>query len=79
MLSDSAGVVRHTVISESNLCNKEIRVALESCISIIPSADMEKSLRLWVGGLGFRVDSEIREGAFSWRKGSASHLKGVTP
>jgi len=36
-------------------------MALESCIPVIPSADLEKSLRLWVDGLGFRVDSEMRE------------------
>ncbi len=37
-------------------------MALESCIPIIPSADLEKSLRLWVDGLGFHMDSEMREG-----------------
>lgn len=33
---------------------------LESCIPVIPSKDIEKSLRLWVDGLGFAKDSEMR-------------------
>ena len=32
-----------------------------SCIPIIPSADLPKSLRFWVEGLGFEVESEMRE------------------
>ena len=35
---------------------------VESCIPMIPSANLEKSLRLWVDGLGFSVSSEMREG-----------------
>ena len=35
---------------------------VESCIPVIPSADMEKSLRFWVDGLGFAASSEMREG-----------------
>ncbi len=36
----------------------------ESCIPIIPSKQIEKSLRFWVDGLGFKVDSdsEMRSG-----------------
>ncbi|HYL93278.1 MAG TPA: VOC family protein [Alphaproteobacteria bacterium] len=34
---------------------------VESCIPIIPSADLEKSLRLWVDGLGFSTSSEMRK------------------
>jgi hypothetical protein len=34
---------------------------VESCIPIIPSADLERSLRLWVDGLGFSTDSAIRK------------------
>ncbi len=33
---------------------------LKSCIPVIPSADLEKSLRFWVNGLGLTVDSEMR-------------------
>jgi catechol 2,3-dioxygenase-like lactoylglutathione lyase family enzyme len=32
-------------------------VPVESCIPVIPSADLEKSLRFWVDGLGFEVSS----------------------
>jgi len=32
-----------------------------SCIPIIPSANLEKSLRLWVEGLGFSMSSEMRQ------------------
>jgi|SRR5579884_2234570 len=34
---------------------------VESCIPIIPSKDLEKSLRLWVDGLGFSTSSEMRK------------------
>ena len=34
---------------------------VESYIPVIPSADLEKSLRLWVNGLGFEMDTEMRE------------------
>jgi catechol 2,3-dioxygenase-like lactoylglutathione lyase family enzyme len=36
--------------------------SVRSCIPIIPSADLVKSLRFWVEGLGFEVESEMREG-----------------
>jgi uncharacterized glyoxalase superfamily protein PhnB len=35
---------------------------VQSCIPVIPSADLKKSLRLWVEGLGFSVSSEMRAG-----------------
>ena len=35
-------------------------MTLKSCIPVIPSADLDKSLRFWVEGLGFRVESEMR-------------------
>ena len=34
---------------------------VESCIPVISSADLEKSLRFWVDGLGLRVDREMRQ------------------
>ena len=34
---------------------------VEFCVPVIPSADLEKSLRLWVDGLEFSVSSEMRE------------------
>jgi len=36
--------------------------SVRSCIPIVPSADLVKSLRFWVEGLGFEVESETREG-----------------
>lgn len=36
-------------------------MAMESCIPIIPSKDIERSLRFWRGGLGFKVDREMHE------------------
>ena len=34
---------------------------VESCIPIIPSADIEKSLRFWVDGLGLTMDRAMRK------------------
>jgi hypothetical protein len=36
-------------------------MSVEYCIPVIPSADLEKSLRLWVEGLGFSISSEMRK------------------
>lgn len=36
-------------------------MSVESCIPVIPSIDLEKSLRLWVDGLGFSMSSEMRK------------------
>jgi uncharacterized glyoxalase superfamily protein PhnB len=36
-------------------------MSIESCIPIIPSANLEKSLRLWVDGLGFSMSGEMRK------------------
>jgi hypothetical protein len=33
---------------------------VESCIPVIPSADLEKSLRFWVKGVGLTMDREMR-------------------
>ena len=33
---------------------------VESCTPVVPSADLEKSLRFWVEGLGLTVDREMR-------------------
>lgn len=35
-------------------------MTIKSCIPIIPSADLEKSLRFWVEGLGLTIDREMR-------------------
>lgn len=36
-------------------------MAILSCMPVIPSADLERSLRFWVDGLGLSVDSPIRQ------------------
>jgi uncharacterized glyoxalase superfamily protein PhnB len=36
-------------------------VPAEACIPVIPSANLEKSLRFWVDGLGFAMSSEMRK------------------
>lgn len=35
-------------------------MTVESCIPVIPSADLEKSLRFWVDGLGLTMDRPMR-------------------
>ena len=37
-------------------------MSLKYCVPVIPSKDLEKSLRLWVEGLGFSMSSEMRNG-----------------
>jgi lactoylglutathione lyase len=34
---------------------------VKSCIPVIPSADLEKSLRFWVEGLGLTMDRAMRQ------------------
>lgn len=36
-------------------------MSVESCIPIVPSTDLEKSLRLWFDGLGFSRSREMKE------------------
>jgi hypothetical protein len=40
---------------------KGIVMPVKYCIPVIPSADLEKSVRLWVDGLGFSTSSELRK------------------
>jgi len=35
-------------------------MSVESCMPVIPSADIEKSLRFWVEGLGLTMDRAMR-------------------
>ena len=37
-------------------------MSVESCIPVIPSANLQKSLRFWIDGLGFSMSSEMRDG-----------------
>ena len=34
---------------------------VESCLPVVPSADLEKSLRFWVEGLGLTMDRPMRD------------------
>ena len=36
-------------------------MSVESCIPVIPSADLDITLRLWVDGLEFSMSSEMRK------------------
>ncbi|HET6256022.1 MAG TPA: VOC family protein [Puia sp.] len=36
-------------------------MTVRSCIPVIPSADLEKSLRFWVQGLGLTMDRPMRQ------------------
>jgi hypothetical protein len=36
---------------------------VESCIPIVPSADLERSLRFWVEGLGLSMDRPMHHGS----------------
>jgi catechol 2,3-dioxygenase-like lactoylglutathione lyase family enzyme len=36
-------------------------MTMKYCIPVIPSSDLEKSLRFWVEGLGLTVDQEMRQ------------------
>ena len=37
-----------------------MHMTVKSCIPVIPSADLGKSLRFWVEGLGLTMDREMR-------------------
>ena len=41
--------------------SKESAMKIDSCIPVIPCSNLEKSLRFWVDGLGFKMDSEMRK------------------
>jgi hypothetical protein len=36
-------------------------MTIKSCIPVIPSADLDKSLRFWIEGLGLTMDQEMRK------------------
>jgi hypothetical protein len=40
---------------------KEASMHVASCIPVIPSTDLEKSLRFWVEGLGLTMDRAMRQ------------------
>src|SRR6267154_916700 len=40
---------------------QEASVYVRSCMPVIPSADLDKSLRFWVEGLGLTMDRAMRQ------------------
>jgi uncharacterized glyoxalase superfamily protein PhnB len=46
-------------LAKATYATRRIRMGVESCIPVIPSADLQKSLRLWVDGLEFTMDTEM--------------------
>jgi len=47
--------------STQTLGGKKVSMLVKSCIPVIPSADLEKSLRFWVEGLGLTMDRAMRQ------------------
>jgi lactoylglutathione lyase len=43
-----------------NIIGENLRMAVKSCIPVIPSADLERSLRFWIEGVGLTMDREMR-------------------
>jgi len=55
-------VLTHAATDEFNACPPvEVSVEIQACTPIIPSADLEKSLRFWVDGLGLAMDRAMRQ------------------
>ena len=56
---------RRNARDKKSTCREDWRkvtdMPVESCIPIIPSADLKKSLRLWVDGLEFSIISEMHK------------------
>jgi hypothetical protein len=42
--------------------NPDLAPSVRACMPVIPSADLERSLRFWVEGLGLGVDRPMRRG-----------------
>jgi catechol 2,3-dioxygenase-like lactoylglutathione lyase family enzyme len=40
--------------------HNDLAPTVRSCLPVIPSADLERSLRFWVDGLGLRMDRPMR-------------------
>ena len=47
--------------NDRSSAGKETSMLVESCVPVIPSADLEKSLRFWVEGLGLTMDRAMRQ------------------
>jgi hypothetical protein len=54
---------------------QEMEVTIHSCIPVIPSMDLDKSLRLWRDGLGFEVEPfAYKEGRLTGCLLASGHL-----
>lgn len=53
-------LAREQVLAAYARSDEESTMTVRSCIPVIPSTDLDKSLRLWVEGLGFTMESEMR-------------------
>src|SRR5690349_3299597 len=54
--------MRPTSRQRRDLLQHEVhQMLVQSCIPVIPSADLEKSLRFWVEGLGLTMDRPMRQ------------------
>jgi catechol 2,3-dioxygenase-like lactoylglutathione lyase family enzyme len=59
---------RHRILAGSGrlslfwpLGRTEVEMLVNTCIPVIPSANLEKSLRFWVDGLGLSMDRAMRQ------------------
>jgi Glyoxalase/Bleomycin resistance protein/Dioxygenase superfamily len=43
-----------------NVIGENLGMTVKSCIPVIPSADLERSLRFWIEGVGLTMDREMR-------------------
>ena len=59
--SKSAAARKKVLEKPAASCYRVCAMSVESCIPVIPSADLEKSLHFWVDGLGFSMSSEMRK------------------
>jgi len=55
--------MRHVgaVVSSPAIANGDAVMGVQSCIPVIPSADLRRSLRFWVDGLGFAMSAEMHD------------------
>jgi hypothetical protein len=56
-----SALFRRALIGEASYATRRFRMGVEACIPVIPSADLKKSLQLWVDGLEFKMDTEMHE------------------
>lgn len=60
-MSELSGRAGATATARLRVSSDPEPAVMRACIPVIPSADLDKTLRLWVEGLGFTMESEMRE------------------